>query len=73
MVWNYREGRQDSSGPLPAWNTLDITLSRSFLLGKDTEIQAHISGKNLLDCRYEIVRDYPMPGRNIIGGINIKF
>lgn len=73
MVWNYREGRQDSSGPLPAWSTLNITLSRSFRLGKDSEIQAHISGKNLLDCRYEIVRDYPMPGRNIIGGINIKF
>lgn len=73
MVWNYRDGRQDSSGPLPAWNTLNITLSRSFRLGKDSEIQAHISGKNLLDCRYEIVRDYPMPGRNIIGGINIKF
>ena len=73
MVWNYRDGRQDSVGVLPAWNTLDITLSRSFRLGKDSEIQAHISGKNLLDCRYEIVRDYPMPGRNIIGGINIKF
>ena len=73
MVWNYRDGRRDSVGALPAWNTLNITLSRSFLLGKDTEIQAHISGKNLLNCRYEIVRDYPMPGRNIIGGINIKF
>lgn len=73
MAWNYRDGRRDSSGTLPAWNTLNITISRNFRLGKDTEIQAHICGKNLLDCRYEIVRDYPMPGRNIIGGINIKF
>lgn len=73
IVWNYRDGRRDSSGGLPAWNTLNITLSRSFHLGKGSELQVHLSGKNLLDCRYEIVRDYPMPGRNIIGGINIKF
>lgn len=73
IVWNYRDGRRDSIGDLPAWNTLNITVSKSFHLHKGPEVQAHISGKNLLDCRYEIVRDYPMPGRSIIGGISIKF
>ena len=30
-------------------------------------------GRNLLDCRYEMVRDYPMPGRSVLGGFTFKF
>lgn len=71
-VWNVRSGRYDSSGELPSWNTLDASLSKAFSLGGCT-LTAMVSGRNLLDCRYDMVRDYPMPGRSILGGIQIAF
>ena len=33
----------------------------------------NVTGRNLLDCRYEMVRDYPMPGRSVLGGFTVKF
>ena len=71
-VWNLRAGRYDSSGELPSWNTLDASLSKAFSFGGCT-ITAMVSGRNLLDCRYDMVRDYPMPGRSVLGGIQIAF
>ena len=72
-VWNWRGGRFDASGEMPDWNTLDLTLSKDFNLGKVGVLSLNASVRDLLDCRYELVRDYPMPGRSFLGGFTFKF
>ena len=72
-VWNWRGGRFDSNGELPDWNTLDLTLRKDFTLGNVGVLGLNISVRDLLDCRYELVRDYPMPGRSVLGGFTFKF
>ena len=72
-VWNLRSGRFDASGEMPDWNTLDLSLRKDFHLGKVGVLGLNISVRDLLDCRYELVRDYPMPGRSILGGFTFKF
>jgi outer membrane receptor protein involved in Fe transport len=72
-LWNSRSGRFDASGEMPAWNALDLSLRKAFSLGKFGELGFSVTARNLLDERYELVRDYPMPGRSILGGIEFKF
>lgn len=71
LSWILRAGRRDSSGEMPDWNSLDLKISRSFVFGRN-DIMLYLSGNNLLDERYESVRDYPMPGRSIRIGIIYK-
>ena len=71
--WNWRGGRFDATGELPAWNTLDLSLAKTFQLGDAGALTLNVTGRNLLDCRYEMVRDYPMPGRSVLGGFTFKF
>ena len=72
-VWNWRGGRFDASGAMPDWNTLDLSLAKDITLGNLGVLSLNVSARNLLDCRYELVRDYPMPGRSILGGFTFKF
>ncbi len=72
-LWNWRGGRFDSTGELPSWNTLDLSLAKTFVLCEDCSLTLNVTGRNLLDCRYEMVRDYPMPGRSMLGGFTLKF
>ena len=72
-VYNLRSGRSDASGQLPDWNTLDVTLAKDFQLPDGMSFAVKIVGRNLLDCRYDIVRDYPMPGRSFLAGVDIRF
>ena len=72
-LWQMRAGRSDGYGPLPAWNTLDVAFSKNFSLGKSHVIGLKIMVKNILDCRYETVSGYPMPGRSFMGGVEYKF
>ncbi len=72
-LWNCRSGRFDATGELPAWNTLDLSLSKTLDLGNAGSLTFNVTGRNLLDCRYEMVRDYPMPGRSVLGGFTFKF
>ena len=37
------------------------------------KISAYITGKNLFDTGYQLERGFPMPGTNIISGIQLKF
>ncbi|MBR5299250.1 MAG: TonB-dependent receptor [Bacteroidales bacterium] len=71
-VWQSRAGRTDSMGEMPDWNTLDINFSKSFTLSEGSII-LKCYAKNILDCRYETVSGYPMPGRSLIGGVEYKF
>lgn len=72
-VWNMRAGRTDGTGELPDWNTLDVNLSKSFNIANAGSLSIWFSARNLLDCRYETVSGYPMPGRSFMGGIGFKF
>lgn len=72
-VWQLRAGRTDGYGALPDWNTLDFSLSKSFGFGKAGTLSAILSVRNILDERFEVVSGYPMPGRNMICGIEYKF
>ena len=72
-LWNWRGGRADASGAMPDWNTLDLSLRKGFTLCGSSVLSFFISVKDLLDCRYELVRDYPMPGRSVLGGFEFKF
>lgn len=72
-VWQLRSCRSDSAGPLPDWNTLDISFDKSFVLGKAGALSARIALRNVLDERYELVSGYPMPGRSLTAGLEYKF
>lgn len=72
-IWQMRSGRSDGYGSLPDWNTLDATFAKSFMLTRAGTLAVKVSVRNILDCRYETVSGYPMPGRSIIGGVEYRF
>lgn len=60
--------RWDNSSNIPVnyvqpWYTHDLSASYSFPLGTTTA-SASLEVNNLLDQQYEVIRNYPMPGRN---------
>ena len=71
-LWQLRAGRTDSMGEMPDWNTLDVNLSKAFNIAKSS-LLLKFSARNILDCRYETVSGYPMPGRNFIAGVEFRF
>ena len=71
--WVLKSGRNDATGNLADWNTLDLTLSKTFKLRGPLSLGINIAARNMLDCRYELVSGYPMPGRSFIAGITISF
>ncbi len=48
---------------LGAWQTVDLKLSKTFTVSRHS-LQTTIECNNLTDSRYEVVKRYPMPGRN---------
>lgn len=72
-LWQLRAGRSDGYGELPDWNTLDLSLGKSFSLGKGGLLALKVSARNLFDARYEVVSGYPMPGRSFMAGLEYKF
>lgn len=74
-VWNLRDGRSGASEDLPGWNTLDMSLSKSSRIGRNTDgisMTLFISANNICDHRYELSAGYPMPGRSITAGLNLR-
>ena len=71
--WVLKSGRNDSAGNLADWNTLDMTASKTFRLKESLSVGINVAAKNLLDCRYELVSGYPMPGRSFFAGLEVKF
>ena len=72
-LWQMRAGRKDGTGDLPDWNTLDINLNKPLTMRKAGTLLLKASARNLLDCRYETVSGYPMPGRSFMAGVEYKF
>ncbi|OGV68600.1 MAG: hypothetical protein A2283_12585 [Lentisphaerae bacterium RIFOXYA12_FULL_48_11] len=48
-----------------------VDTSVSQTVGKGTEI--FVSGKNLLDQEYEVIKGYPMPGTIVMSGVKVIF
>lgn len=48
---------------LGAWQTVDLKLNKRFLIRRHS-VQATVECNNLCDSRHEVVKRYPMPGRN---------
>lgn len=48
---------------LGAWQTVDLKLSKTFTVSRHS-LQTTIEYNNLTDSRHEVVKRYPMPGRN---------
>lgn len=71
-VWNYRGGRKDSYGAMPDWNTLDLIAGKTLNL-KACSIVLKLTCRNIADQRYELVTGYPMPGRSVLGGVELLF
>ena len=72
-LWQMRAGRKDGTGDLPDWNTLDVDLAKPLTMRKAGTVLLKASVRNLLDCRYETVSGYPMPGRSFMAGVEYKF
>ena len=70
--WCFRGGRMDSEGELPDWNTLDIRIGRT-VRKEGNEVEVYLKARNLCDCRYEVIRWYPAPGRSLMLGAEISF
>ena len=73
LLFNFRSGRRDGTGEMPDWHTLDLTAGKDFRFGEGLVLGLKFIARNLTDCRYDIVRDYPMPGRSFLGGVEFKF
>jgi outer membrane receptor protein involved in Fe transport len=66
--WIYVGERYHTSSNIPEnyeqpWYTHDISASYLFNIGK-TRIKATLEVNNLLNQQYEVIMNYPMPGRN---------
>ena len=72
-VWNLRKDRRDASGEMPDWNALDLTLAKTVALRGCGPLTLSVTARNLADHRYEVVRDYPMPGRAFYATIDFAF
>ena len=72
-VWNLRKDRRDGSGEMPDWNALDLTLAKTIALRGCGPLTVSVSARNLTDQRYEVVRDYPMPGRAFYATLDFAF
>lgn len=48
---------------LGAWQTVDLKLNKRFRIRRHS-LQATVECNNLCDSRHEVVKRYPMPGRN---------
>ena len=48
---------------LGAWHTIDMKLNKRFYMGKHS-LQTTIECNNIANSQHEVVKRYPMPGRN---------
>jgi iron complex outermembrane receptor protein len=52
--------------PLPDYTLLDARVSMNI----GHRLSVFVAGENLLDRQYQILDDYPMPGRTLLAGLN---
>jgi len=57
---------------LTKYNVLDLSMLQNFMLG-EIEFQLNFSINNLLNEQYEIIRNYPIPGREFRLGLTLTY
>ena len=67
--WNGQENSQYNH--MQPWYTSDVQVSYLFPLLK-TECKLSLEANNLLDQQYDVIANYPMPGRNFNIGVEIQ-
>lgn len=51
----------------------DVTAGKEIELPKDLALCLKVMARNITGCRYELAGGYPMSGRSLYGGIDIRF
>lgn len=69
----YRASDNVPENRLDPWMTADLSAARTFSLGKGVMMEAGLDLNNILGQRYEVVSRYPMPGRNFLTRLTLKF
>lgn len=72
VIYNYSSGRQAVDTFLPSYQVLSFFTNVNFPI-QTHQLACSILINNVLDERYETIRNYPMPGRNYSITINYKF
>ncbi len=62
----------NSDDLLSDWYTVDLKLNKRFKIGQQA-LQTTIECNNVTDSRHEVVKRYPMPGRNFKFSIRYEF
>lgn len=60
----YNAKYNDENSRMLPWYTHDISLRKDFLFGKKHLLRINLDVNNLLNQHYDVVINYPMPGRN---------
>lgn len=69
----YSRGYNESDASLPAWYTSDMALRRDLCLSKKIQLGLSFEVNNLFNQKYDVVQNYPMPGRNFRIGCLFNF
>ena len=59
-------GADNAQLPLPEYTLVNARLTTAVGYG----VSVYLAGENLLDREYQILADYPMPGRTLFAGLN---
>ncbi|GAB3362088.1 TonB-dependent receptor [Arachidicoccus ginsenosidivorans] len=58
---------------VPAWYTHDLSVSYGWTLAKNIKAKLLFSLDNVLNQHYDVIENYPMPGRNFKLGMQFEF
>ena len=58
---------------LQPWYTHDLCLQRHFLLSRSLEGKLTLAVNNIFNQQYEVIANYPMPGRTLNAALDINF
>ncbi len=66
----YSQRENIAENRMQPWYTHDMALSYSFLWGK-TQLRLSAELNNIFDRHYDVIANYPMPGRNYAIGLDV--
>ena len=70
--YRYRAGEPNNSNLVKEWATQDLSVRYALPRNKNFKVQILAELNNIFDQQYEIIRYYPMPGRNFRVGISFS-
>jgi outer membrane receptor protein involved in Fe transport len=78
--WHFQDfrfvlGENIAENVLPAYHLLDFRINYDFELRSMTraKFRVHVKANNLLNHQYQVIRGFPMPGRNFEVGLQLRF